>query len=601
MRIANFTAFVLALVIYNVGVSQTGPGGVGTNDGSSNLEFWYMAQGESYANGALVNSVTDHSGNSRTLGAAGAERPTYTSATIGANNLPSFLFALNNELESAYVGNSNENMSFGMAMSYNNDGNLNVALQHGGRNTIGVSSSHIFTDFVGGSNHTSSTTATPTWTYHSKTLANSGANRLKYYMDNTNTDNFTHNIENRTSNTWIGGHGTGGGTGWNGSIAEVYKFSRILNTAEQIIIANYLSAKYSISITSADIYNEDDAGSGNYDYDVAGIGQAIDGSNHTDSRGTGIIRFLNPSNLQNDEFFFWGHDNGVLAAGESTDVPGSVQSRLTRVWRISERNTANTANVNVGRLDMRWDLTGLGAVSASDLRLLIDTDNDGTFADETPIAGATAFGGNVYEFAGVPGGAAGLRNNRRITLGTINSFQTPLPIDLISFTASPIDNKHVKINWQTVSEIQNDFFTVEKSKDGINWEIVEILNGAENSSIIRDYSVIDKNPHLGISYYHLKQTDIDGKHEYTQIISVNIVEKHNIKIFPNPTKNQITIIGNLTLIPDINIYNSLGQNVTALTEQVGNTGQQLVINLSKLNSGIYYIKTETKTTKVYKN
>ena len=250
---------------------------------------------------------------------------------------------------------------------------------------------------------------------------------------------------------------------------------------------------------------------------------------------------------------------------------------------------------------MRWDLTGLGAVSASDLRLLIDTDNDGTFADETPIAGATAFGGNVYEFAGVPGGAAGLRNNRRITLGTINSFQTPLPIDLISFTASPIDNKHVKINWQTVSEIQNDFFTVEKSKDGINWEIVEILNGAENSSIIRDYSVIDKNPHLGISYYHLKQTDIDGKHEYTQIISVNIVEKHNIKIFPNPTKNQITIIGNLTLIPDINIYNSLGQNVTALTEKVGNTGQQLVINLSKLNSGIYYIKTETKTTKVYKN
>mgnify|MGYP003992576093 FL=1 len=161
--------------------------------------------------------------------------------------------------------------------------------------------------------------------------------------------------------------------------------------------------------------------------------------------------------------------------------------------------------------------------------------------------------------------------------------------------------KVIKINWQTVSEIQNDFFTVEKSKDGINWEIVEILNGAENSSIIRDYSVIDKNPHLGISYYHLKQTDIDGKHEYTQIISVNIVEKHNIKIFPNPTKNQITIIGNLTLIPDINIYNSLGQNVTALTEKVGNTGQQLVINLSKLNSGIYYIKTETKTTKVYKN
>ncbi len=91
-----------------------------------------------------------------------------------------------------------------MVLSYNSDPGLNVVIQHGGRNTMGVSGTDVYTDFVGGSNHTSTTTATSTWAYHSKTFANTGANRLQFYEDNTNTDSFTHTIENRTSNTWIG-------------------------------------------------------------------------------------------------------------------------------------------------------------------------------------------------------------------------------------------------------------------------------------------------------------------------------------------------------------------------------------------------------------
>lgn len=211
-------------------MAQTGPGGVGTNDGSSSLEFWYMAEGEPYAGGDFVESVSDHSGNSRTLTASGVERPSYVAITTTGNNMPSFAFAPTEELETTYVGNSNENMSFGIAMSYISvAGNNNVAIQHGGRNILGADVDHFFSDFAGGTLHTSATVASSgVFTYHARTFANTGTDRLKYYIDNTNTENFDHVIEDRTSNTWIGGHGTGGGTGWRGRIAEVFKFSRVI-------------------------------------------------------------------------------------------------------------------------------------------------------------------------------------------------------------------------------------------------------------------------------------------------------------------------------------------------------------------------------------
>lgn len=218
-------SLIILLFLPFIGISQTGPGGVGSNDGTLNLEFWYMAEGEGYSNGDLVGSTLDKSGNGRTLTAVGGERPTYTLSKVGANNRASLSFSLNQELETTYQGNSNENMSFGAIASYINNGSNNIIIQHGGRNTMGARSDHFFADFVGGVDQISSTVATSNWFFHHKTFANTGTNRLQYYLNNTNTDSFTHNIESRVSNTWGGGHGTGGGIGWNGSIAEVYKLA----------------------------------------------------------------------------------------------------------------------------------------------------------------------------------------------------------------------------------------------------------------------------------------------------------------------------------------------------------------------------------------
>jgi len=95
-----------------------------------------------------------------------------------------------------------------------------------------------------------------------------------------------------------------------------------------------------------------------------------------------------------------------------------------------------------------------------------------------------------------------------------------LPIELISFEAKMNTNKQVDIFWATASELNNDFFTIERSSDGVNWEIVTTATGAGNSIYRIDYAAYDSRPLSGISYYRLKQTDFDGAFEYSNIVSV---------------------------------------------------------------------------------
>ena len=179
---------------------------------------------------------------------------------------------------------------------------------------------------------------------------------------------------------------------------------------------------------------------------------------------------------------------------------------------------------------------------------------------------------------------------------------TTLPIKLLNFNAYIKANGLVELKWQTASEINNDFFTIERSLDGVDWEKLKRINGAGNSNSLLNYSSFDENPSLGTSYYRLKQTDFDGQFEYFQIISINIQQLANsqIEIYPNPAINQIIIKGRSNELKEILVYNTLGQNVTSLINQVVTNETQLVIDMSKLNTGMYYVKTKTTANKVYK-
>jgi hypothetical protein len=99
-----------------------------------------------------------------------------------------------------------------------------------------------------------------------------------------------------------------------------------------------------------------------------------------------------------------------------------------------------------------------------------------------------------------------------------------LPIELGDFIVVK-DGENAKLEWMTYSERDNAYFTVEKSTDGINWEVLYVMNGQGNSTSPYYYTLIDTSPYDGITYYKLSQTDFNGNMTENGIRFINFTEK----------------------------------------------------------------------------
>lgn len=123
--------------------------------------------------------------------------------------------------------------------------------------------------------------------------------------------------------------------------------------------------------------------------------------------------------------------------------------------------------------------------------------------------------------------------------GTASLSCIPLPIELMHFEIESSHIHQVILNWKTASENNNDFFTVERSIDGINFISIGEIKAVGNSNLQNSYRLIDSNPIIGLSYYRLKQTDLDGVSKYSAPLS-NINNTHqsfDLKIYPNPSES----------------------------------------------------------------
>ena len=169
-----------------------------------------------------------------------------------------------------------------------------------------------------------------------------------------------------------------------------------------------------------------------------------------------------------------------------------------------------------------------------------------------------------------------------------------LPIELASFDAK-CEKASVNVNWITATEINNDFFTVERSENAANWKLVTTVKGAGNSNTMLSYSIKDNNPVNGNAYYRLKQTDFDGKYTYSNIVSVSCSQTNdlydNMSLFPNPTTDNITLnFGNeINSKLHISIKDVLGRDVKE-TDYTASEITFMSINLDELNAGVYYLQ-----------
>ncbi|SKC85616.1 T9SS type A sorting domain-containing protein [Ohtaekwangia koreensis] len=542
----NWVIVSLAFMPY-LGWSQTGPAGIGASDGSSTLELWLdidkgITTTNNTGSGGSATDVTnwaDQSGNGLNMTGAGTAVPEFITSFVNGHGAMQFVQSnferlnLSNTITSI---TASDNRTFLYVFKFT--GNLNNCEIMGPSSgeSVDYGTFTVTNDRLrlrnGANNAYSAINSVTQDAWHVGTLSKNGT-AVNAWNDNTNILNTTGTfLDWAVSNAYDLGAANFSGRSFQGEIAELIIYSTSINTAQRIILNNYLAAKYNITLSASDIYDEDNAGS-NFDYEVAGIGRTDASNIQSDSRGTGIVRILNATDLGNDEFFIWGHNNGALLANETSDVPAGVAARFARVWRVSEASSAGAA-VDVGSIDIRFDLSNLGTVVITDLRLLVDSDNDGVFSDETPITGATSLGSNIYAFTGV----SAIANNMRFTLGTSNATQTPLPVELVSFTVSPLEQERkVEVKWTTATERDNDYFTVERSADGYIFQEVERVQGANTTNTKQSYSILDAMPFTGLSYYRLKQTDLDGNYEYLGIRAATLNAKEQIVISPNPAQD----------------------------------------------------------------
>ncbi|HEV7381947.1 MAG TPA: T9SS type A sorting domain-containing protein [Dyadobacter sp.] len=163
--------------------------------------------------------------------------------------------------------------------------------------------------------------------------------------------------------------------------------------------------------------------------------------------------------------------------------------------------------------------------------------------------------------------------------------ESALPVRLGEFTAKAIENV-VLLNWTTYSEKDNAGFDIEHSTDAVRFTKIGSVKGNGNSETANHYNWIDSAPLAAVSYYRLKQNDLDGKYAYSSIRSVNFGNKQPVVVYPNPVRNTLTLdLKGNRADGKLSITNASGQQVIQ-SDLIRNGKTD--IDVSRLNPGLYF-------------
>jgi len=179
-------------------------------------------------------------------------------------------------------------------------------------------------------------------------------------------------------------------------------------------------------------------------------------------------------------------------------------------------------------------------------------------------------------------GAVNLHTNVITNSGDV----TILPITLLSFNAA-CDNHHALIKWSTAMELNNDYYSIERSINGSDWQLAGQVKCAGNSNTIRNYSFADAEQSAAVTWYRLRQTDLDGKFTFSKVISLGTCTPAptELSIGPNPGNGifKLSFTGDKDQVHALSVYDLLGQKV------YGSPHYQSIIDLSDKQEGTYFL------------
>lgn len=272
--------------------------------------------------------------------------------------------------------------------------------------------------------------------------------------------------------------------------------------------------------------------------------------------------------IQANSYFLIKQGNGGGTAGAALPTPDMTDNTNYHAsnGKVALRNstTAFTTTIPVGAIDFlgygsatTYEGTSpapaLSATTASHRATLTDTDQNGAdFVAQTPVPK--------------------------------NSQYATLPVEISKMTVK-MSHKLVEITWETASETNANYFEIEHSTNGVDFNSIAQLKCVGTPFSKCQYIYEHTAPSVGINYYRVKQVDFDGTLEYFSIMSIKI-PNDAFQVFPTLATHDITVSTGIDSELNYQIFNMAGLNVLTGTVQ-----QSVKVDITRLMKGIYIIKT----------
>ncbi|HAS44438.1 MAG TPA: hypothetical protein DCS93_28425 [Microscillaceae bacterium] len=297
---------------------------------------------------------------------------------------------------------------------------------------------------------------------------------------------------------------------------------------------------------------------------------------------------------------------GVLPQGEvvvtqidgvnsPTNIPTSVNTYPGAYW-IVRNYGANTTFTELTQIQFTIPnndlISALDEGNPVDLRLFKRPSNSGSGDAWTMIGAASAANASTKQITFTTFDPD-FTSFSQVLPATVNAGTSSLPVTLGAFEATRQDEKTVLVRWQTLSEFKNAGFEVQRSENGVDFEILGFVDGAGDSKVKLNYRFVD-NQATRSAYYRLKQIDFDGEFKYSPVVFVQGSDLQKISIYPNPFTRELKLDFGSTQPTKLPVYVEVftAQGKRLLRTRGNATQVQGMLNqqVGELANGVYIIR-----------
>jgi len=404
---------------------------------------------------------------------------------------------------------------------------------------------------------------------------------------------------------------TTGGNGFNGAIDEV-RFWSVVRSQQQIRENMHLVLT-GTETGLANYYQFNETSGNTLDAIGGNDGTLNDATRTTSDCPVGKGRSFTQASVTaagNYSFTGTGVDiqfaAGVLPQGEvvvtqidgvsaPTNIPTSVNTYPGAYW-IVRNYGANTTFTELTQIQFTVPdndmISALDVSNPVDLRLFKRPSNSGSGDAWTMIGAASAANASTKQLTFTTFDPD-FTSFSQVLPATVNAGTSSLPVTLGYFEAIRQDEKTVMVNWQTLSEFKNAGFEVQRSENGVDFEILGFVDGAGDSKVKLNYRFVD-NQAIRSAYYRLKQMDVDGEFKYSPVVFVQGSDLQKISIYPNPFNRELKLdFGSTqpTKLPVyLEVFTAQGKRLLRTRGKATDVQNTLNQQVGKLENGVYIIR-----------